>query len=99
MESNPCGSMPGTTAQMAGSKSERGSGAAAVNRRRTSWRRWNEKAGLPAGCVRLPISDALKVQKETGYEEGYQQKQAADQEQERARNQGGLRVLYRDRFG
>jgi len=25
--------------------------------------RWNEKAGLPAGCDMLPLKDALEVQK------------------------------------
>jgi hypothetical protein len=26
-------------------------------------RRWDERAGLPAGCVKLPIRNALEVQK------------------------------------
>jgi len=45
----------------------------AVNQLSVHQVRWDEKAGLPAGCVRLPIETHLRVQKETGYEEGYQQ--------------------------
>src|SRR5713101_5739558 len=45
-----------------------------------------------AGCVKLPIGNALEVQKETGYEEEYQQE--ADYEQGREANQNGLRLLY-----
>ena len=31
--------------------------------------RWDEKAGLQAGCDTLPMKDVLKAQKETGNEE------------------------------
>jgi hypothetical protein len=42
--------------------------------------RWDENAGLQAGCDKLPLDNALEgaIQKETGYDEEYHRGRATD---------------------